>query len=191
MKTLFVNACVRPESRTKILADHVLDKIGGDIEEVNLEKENIQPLNYETMLQRDEMINNPDGSGYMLKYAKQFAEADTIVIAAPYWDLAFPAMVKNYLEAVTVQGVTFFYNEEGFPQGLCKAKRLIYVMTSGGPTSMPGQSFNFGFDYVKGLCSLLYGIKDVVCYKAEMLDVIGMDVDGILKKTMEEIDNTL
>ena len=45
MKTLFVNACVRPESRTKILADHLLDKLGGEIEEVNLEKENIQPLN--------------------------------------------------------------------------------------------------------------------------------------------------
>ena len=95
MKTLFVNACVRPESRTKILADYLLDKLGGEIEEVNLEKENIQPLNYETMLARDEMIKNPGGSDYMLKYAKQFAEADTIVIAAPYWDLSFPAMVKT------------------------------------------------------------------------------------------------
>ena len=79
MKTLFVNACVRPESRTKMLAYYALEKIGGDIEEVNLEKENIQPLNYETMLQRDKIIKNPDGSEYMLKYAKQFAEADTIM----------------------------------------------------------------------------------------------------------------
>lgn len=191
MKTLFVNACVRPGSRTKMLADLVLEKVGGDIEEVDLEKENIQPLNYETMLARDEAIKDPEKSGYMLKYAKQFAAADTIVIAAPYWDLSFPAMVKNYLEAVTVQGVTFYYNEEGFPQGLCKAKRVIYVMTAGGPTSMPGQSFNFGFDYVKGLCQMLYGIKDVKCFKAEMLDVIGMDVDAILQKTKEEIDKEL
>lgn len=187
MKTLFVNACVRPESRTKKLADYVLDKIGGTIEEVNLEKENIQPLNYESMMARDEMIKDPEASGYDLEYAKKFADADAIVIAAPFWDLSFPAMVKNYLEAVTVQGVTFRYNEEGMPQGLCKAKKVVYVMTAGGPC----EGFNFGYDYVKGLCQMLYGIQDVKCFKAEMLDVWGMDVEGILKKTMEEIDNTL
>lgn len=191
MKTLFVNSCVRPESRTKILSEYVLSKIGGEIEEVNLEKENIQPLNYETMLARDEMIKNPGDSDFMLKYARQFADADTIVIAAPYWDLSFPAMLKNYLEAVTVQGVTFRYTEEGIPQGLCKGQQVIYVMTAGGPTSMPGQSFNFGYDYVKGLCQMLYGIQDVKCFKAEMLDVIGMDVEAILEKTKEEIDKEL
>lgn len=187
MKTLFVNACVRPESRTKKLAEYVLDKIDGVIEEVNLERENIQPLNYESMMARDEMLKNPDASGYNLEYAKQFAEADTIVIAAPFWDLSFPAMVKNYLEAVTVQGVTFRYNEEGVPQGLCKAKKVVYVMTAGGPC----EGFNFGYDYVKGICQMLYGIQDVKCFKAEMLDVWSVDVESILKKTMEEIDNTL
>ena len=187
MKTLFVNACVRPESRTKILADYALDKIGGEIEEVNLEHENIQPLNYESMLARDDMIKNPAGADFMLKYAKQFADADTIVMAAPYWDLSFPAMVKNYIEAVTVQGVTFRYSEEGIPQGLCKAQKFIYIMTAGGPC----EGFNFGFDYVKGLCQMLYGIKDVKCIKAEMLDVIGMDVEAILKKAKDEIDEEL
>ena len=29
-KILFVNACVRPESRTYVLAQHVLDKLDGD-----------------------------------------------------------------------------------------------------------------------------------------------------------------
>ena len=130
-------------------------------------------------------------NGYVSVDAKQFAEADTIVIAAPYWDLSFPAMVKNYLESVTVQGVTFYYNEEGIPQGLCKAQKVYYVMTAGGPTSMPEQSFNFGFDYVKGLCQMLYGIKDVKCFKAEMLDVIGMDVEAILDKAKETIDDEL
>lgn len=187
MKTLFVNACVRPESRTMILANHVLKKVGGEIREVNLEKEKIQPLDFAGMKERDAVLETKDYSKDMLKYARQFAGADTIVLAAPYWDLAFPAMVKNYLEAVTVQGVTFHYNEEGIPQGLCKAKRLIYVMTAGGPC----EGFNFGYDYVKGLCNLLYGIEDVPCIKAEMLDVTGMDVDGILQKAIDEIEKYL
>lgn len=187
MKTLFINACVRENSRTMILAQHVLDKVGGDITEVNLEKENIQPLNSETLKRRDEVLKQGSHSDEMLKYAVEFAKADTIVIAAPYWDLAFPAMLKCYLEAVTAQGVTFYYDDNGMPAGLCKAQKVVYVETCGGPC----EGFNFGFDYVKGLCTLLYGIKDVVCFKAEMLDVIGMDVDAILAKAKEEIDSSL
>lgn len=187
MKTLFINACVRPQSRTRELAQHVLDKTDGEIQEVNLEKENIRPLNNESLEERNRLLADKDYSADMLKYAVQFADADTIVIAAPYWDLAFPAMLKNYLEAVTVQGVTFYYNEQGIPQGLCKAQKVIYVMTAGGPT----EGFNFGFDYVKGLCNMLYGIKDVICFKAEMLDVIGVDVSEILDKTKAEIDEQI
>ena len=48
MKTLFVNACVRPESRTLKLAQHVLEKLGNEYTEVNLEKENIQPASENT-----------------------------------------------------------------------------------------------------------------------------------------------
>ncbi len=33
-KILFINACVRKDSRTKILADHLLSKMSGEITEV-------------------------------------------------------------------------------------------------------------------------------------------------------------
>ena len=46
---LFINACVRKESRTKELADVVLSKLQGTITEVNLEKENLKPLNLERL----------------------------------------------------------------------------------------------------------------------------------------------
>ena len=49
----------------------------------------------------------------MFDLARQFAEADVIVIAAPYWDLSCPAMLKQYLEQVNVVGITFKYSEEG------------------------------------------------------------------------------
>ena len=40
---LFVNACVRPQSRTKLLAKYVLEKLDGEIQELDLEKEDIKP----------------------------------------------------------------------------------------------------------------------------------------------------
>ena len=187
MKTLFVNACVRPESRTLKLAKHVLAKLDGDVQEVNLEKENIQPLNLDTLKLRDELLQAKDYDAPMLKYAKQFTAADTVVIAAPYWDLSFPAMLKNYIEAVTVNGITFTYSEEGFPISLNNIKKVVYVTTAGGPTT----GMDFGCEYVTGVCKNLYRIEDIKCYKAEMLDVIGFDADEILAKVMEEIDVTM
>ena len=40
-KILYINSCVREESRTNKLAKYLLDKLNGNIEEVNLNKENI------------------------------------------------------------------------------------------------------------------------------------------------------
>ncbi len=187
MKTLFVNACVRPESRTLKLANHILEKLGNEYTEVNLEKENIQPLNLETLQQRDTLLEAKNYDAPMLKYAKQFAEAETVVIAAPYWDLSFPAMLKNYIEAVSVNGITFTYSEEGFPISLNNIKKVIYVTTAGGPTT----NMDFGCEYVTGVCRNLYRIEDIKCYKAEMLDVVGFNADQILAKTIAEIDATM
>ena len=60
----------------------------------------------------------------MFELARQFAAADQIVIAAPYWDLSFPAALKQYFEQINVLGITFAYTPEGVPKGLCRARKL-------------------------------------------------------------------
>ena len=52
------------------------------------------------------------------------------------------------------------------------------------------EGMNFGFEYVDALCRSFYGIKDTKCFKAELLDIVGADVEGILKKTADEIENS-
>ena len=59
----------------------------------------------------------------MFDLARQFARAEIIVMAAPYWDLSFQAALKQYLEQVNVVGITFRYSEEGQPVPLCRARR--------------------------------------------------------------------
>lgn len=66
----------------------------------------------------------------MFDIGKDFAEADEIVIGAPYWDLSFPAALKIYIEHAAVMGVTFHYTEEGRCEGLCRAKHLTYITTA-------------------------------------------------------------
>ncbi len=185
-KVLFINACARPDSRTRFLAEKVLAKLGGQTEEVNLYSEKLLPLTYEQLEERNRLIASGDFSAPLFQHARQFAEAEEIVIAAPYWDLSFPSVLRIYLEHTTVTGVTFRYSENGVPVGLCKAKRLIYVTTAGGPIG----NMNLGFDYVKALASTFYGIPDVVCFQAENLDVWGADVPGILQNTEKEIESS-
>ena len=43
-KILFVNACVRPNSRTLELAKHVIERLSGSVEEVKLYDEELPPV---------------------------------------------------------------------------------------------------------------------------------------------------
>ena len=182
-KILFVNACVRPNSRTLDLAKHVIERLSGNVEEVNLYDQELLPLALKEMELRDKSAKNKDFSSEIFSLPKQFAKADVIVIAAPYWDLTFPAVVKNYFEKITVNGLTFAYGKNGIPYGLCNAKSLIYVTTSGGPIT-----YNFGYDYIATLAKCFYGINKVQCVTAQGLDVYGADVTKIMETAKRSFD---
>ena len=181
---LFINACVRPNSRTLELAKHVLLKLAGRVEEVKLYNQDLSPLGLADIEIREKALASKDFSNSIFNLAKQFADAETIVVSAPYWDLTFPAVLKCYFERVTVNGLTFCYGENGVPQGLCKGKKLIYVTTAGGPIIN-----NFGYEYVKALSKNFYGIKEVQLVKAECLDMHGADIVKIMKDAKETYNN--
>lgn len=175
MKTLFINACVREDSRTLRLAGRELVHAVGEIEEVRLESEDLRPLRRQSLSERDETIQNKRFDAPAMRLARQLAEADEVVIATPYWDMGFPSLLKLYLEAVTVAGVTFYY-EFGVPKTLCRLKKLTYVTTSGGPFSP-----QFSYDYVRALFEGFFGAKESCCVYCEMLDIDGADVETILQ----------
>lgn len=183
-KILFVNACLRSGSRTLVLARRVLERLGGEVEEVDMSREDVRPLDTVSLALRDELVRAGDYSHPMFRYARQYARADEIVAAAPCWDLSFPAALKIYYEAVMVLGLTFRYDEQGVPAGLCRAGRLTYVTTSGGPFAYN----DLGWQYIKALAQVYHGIPEVRCFAADGLDVVGADVDGIMAKTLAEID---
>ena len=187
MKILFVNACVRKESRTKRLAEQVIERIktDGDVVEEIYVPDAVEPITNEDFItSRSNASATHSFSEEVYAPARQFAEADVIVVGAPYWDLSFPAMLKQYFEQVNVVGITFRYTEEGIPVGLCKADRIFYVSTAGG-TYAPSE---FGFGYVKALAQGYYGIGDVRLIEAVGLDIYGNDVDAIMEAAEETIE---
>lgn len=179
---LLINACVRKASRTKRLADRFLSEKKQSVTEINLADIEYPKVDEEFLIKRDSLIAKGDFDNPMLELAKQFANADEIVIAAPFWDLSFPSSLKQYFEQINVLGITFRYTLEGIPQGLCKAKKLTYITTAGGEF-FPEE---FGFGYVKALAENFYGIRDVRLIKATGLDVDGANVEKILDSVFKE-----
>ena len=110
---LYINACCRENSRTNELAQHLIGKLNGEVQTVNLYEENLRAVDTKALLKREALAKDGKTDDESLSLAKQFSQADTVVIAAPYWDLMFPAVVKLYFESVTVSGLTFVYGENG------------------------------------------------------------------------------
>ena len=117
---LFINACARPQSRTLTLAKKAAQTISESFEMLNLYGENLKPLDYDNLLKREEAIKKADFSDPSFRFARQFREADEIIMAVPYWDLSFPAILKCYIESICVNGLTFIYNQKGLPQGAAR-----------------------------------------------------------------------
>ena len=180
--TLYINCCVRKESRTNRLAKVVLQKLGKDYTELKLYEENLRPLDLEKLNRRTELIERRDFSDKMFDCAKQFANADTIMIATPYWDLSFPAPLKNYIENIYVTGIVSAYIENGLPVGLCKANDLYYVTTAGGPYDP-----TYSYGYIESLAKNFFGILKTHLVKAEMLDIAGNDAEEILNKAINSV----
>lgn len=183
---LYINACVRKDSRTDELARELLRHISGSYTERRLADEQLSVLSEERLEYRTKKIEEGDFEDPMFRYAKEFACADTIVISAPYWDLSFPTLLKMYIENIYVTGIVSEYGDDGRPRGLCHAEKLYYVTTAGGPYDP-----RFSFDYLKEMCTVCFGIKEVCLLTADMLDIVGSDVPKLLSTAKENIKSLI
>lgn len=81
----------------------------------------------------------------MKKAAEYFASFDKYIIAAPMWNLSFPAILKTYIDYIFYVGIAFVYTPQG-PEGLLENKKVLYVTTRGGLYSKnnvlePGENY--------------------------------------------------
>ena len=123
---LFVDSTVREDSRTRRLAERLVSRLkDGEVRVLHLEGERLRPFDARTLAQRTRAIEAGLWDSPLLSKAAEFAVADQIVMAAPFWDLSFPSLLKTYIEWISVLGVVFRYSDDGRPVGLCRARRLF------------------------------------------------------------------
>ena len=189
MKTLlYIDSCInREHSRTERLAQAYLHKrlAAGDakVETVILEESSLQALNSQTLFYREQCIAEQNFSDPIFKFARLFAAADELVIAAPFWDFSFPSMLKIFLEQICVRDLTFRYSEKGSIVNMTKLAAVTYITTSGGYIDAD----NCGFEYVKKLCSGLFGVEQFRCISAQGLDIFGNDPEKIVAQAIETL----
>ncbi len=180
-KVLYIKANIKKEgeSRTFKVSDSFIEEYksnnpSDEIITLDLYKENIDFLRPEDLGEifgpkNEESRNNP-----ILKYAYQFAEADKYVIAAPMWNLSIPAILKAYIDYVSVTGITFKYTAEG-PVGLLEDKKAVHIVSRGGEYG--DAPYEMGDRYLRTILGF-FGIQDMKTIAVESLDVIGADVEG-------------
>lgn len=179
---LYINSCVRKDSRTNRLAKALIDKLGEDFYEINLDSLKLKPLSEEQLEKRTLLLQKGDLDDEMFKLSKMFASADKIVISAPYWDGSFPSALKVFIENIYCIGIVSKYADNGMPIGLCKASNLYYVVTAGGYYDQ-----RYSYDYIETLAKMCFGISQIHLIKAECLDIIGNVAEDILNEAINNL----
>jgi len=188
-KVLYIKANIKNdgESRTFKVADSFVEEYKksnpeDEVTILDLYKENIDFLRPEDIgkifgPKDEESKNNP-----ILKYAYQFAEADKYIIAAPMWNLSIPAILKAYIDYVSVTGITFKYTAEG-PIGLLNNKKAVHIVARGGEYG--NAPYEMGDRYLRTILGF-FGIKQIETIAIESLDVVGVDIQEKLEEGIKE-----
>lgn len=190
-KILYIKANAKPEelSRTFQISNNFIKEYEklhpeDEITTLDLYKESIDFLTPDNLNELNEPKEGKQGHP-VFKYAFQFFEADKYVIAEPLWNLCIPAILKAYLDYITVNGITFEYTESG-PVGLCNGKKAVNITSRGGDYSHEtAAQYEMGDRYLRTLFGFL-GIKDYTTISADALDVSGNDVDAILDNAIKK-----
>ena len=122
----------------------------------------------------------------VISWAESIREADRIVIAAPFWDMSFPAALKNFFELCSIFDVTF-KSDDKTCYGNCRAEKLLYITTRGMNIST-GDELEQATPYLKAL-SWLWGIGPLEVISAQNMDYVSEEEIEI--KIEEAIKNGL
>ena len=181
MKMLYVDACVRGEaSRTARLAGTFLEECKRLLPDMAVTVQrlcdmDLRPIDAQTLAMKEALCDRQAWDDPFLETAVAFQQADAVVVAAPYWDLSFPSLLKIWVENVYVRNLTFRYEDDRCI-GLCRGRESVYITTAGSPI---GEN-DWGAGYMKAVLTTL-GIPGFTAIRAEALDLEGRDAEAIMR----------
>lgn len=188
-KVLYIKANIKPEdqSRTFKVSDKFVEEYkknnpNDEVVTLDLYKENIDFLRPEDLEKLFSPKDEESKNHPKLKYAYQFAEADKYIIAAPMWNLSIPAILKAYIDYVSVSGITFKYTAQG-PVGLLNNKKAVHIVSRGGDYN--NSPYEMGDRYLKTILGF-FGITDMETIALDNTDTGIVDVNEIVENGIKQ-----
>ena len=165
-KLVVINACVRKaDSRTLRIAEPIIEALAKryNVTRYDLPDTEIVPLTPDLYSQRAE--------GVVPEWAKEaaqaIAKADAILIAAPFWDMSFPAVLKCFFEQTSLFDITFTDNGSSCV-GLCRSPKVLYITTRG-MDIRTGSPLEQATPYIKAI-GTLWGLGELTTISARNMD---------------------
>ena len=171
-KLVYIDACVRGgESRTRAIAEPIVAELSKryEITTYRIPEMEMTPLDPE-LLDRRNLGGIPS---WAAEAARRIAEADRLVIAAPFWDMSFPAALKCFFEQTSLFEITFTSTDRTCV-GLCRCEKVLYITTRG-MDIRTGDPLEQATPYLRALSSL-WGLGDMITVAASNMDYSPEDV---------------
>jgi len=206
MKALYISASPKKEedSASKTVARMFLDmwtrqNPDAQIEEIDLYSTDIPRMNERHVMGtatlsegRDFKKLSPEEQAQTRRIDElgdQFLAADRYVIAAPMWSIFFPAILKQYIDCVIINGKTIRVsddNVEGLMSG--KERKMVYIQSSGGIyPKILGRKVNHGEAYLKDTFTFL-GVSDFESILVEGVDMRGVGFGEAVQKIEKQAE---
>ncbi len=207
-KLLYITCNSKPESlsASKTVGRAFVNKFCNKysefkVEELDLYKEHIPRLEYEYFEDRNCVVNEKAASKLsenqqkevhkIVKLCDQFIEADVYVIAAPMWNLSFPAPLKEYVDCIVQAHKTVNFPENGGkPEGLLndKNRTVIYIQSSGGNIAwLMRPMLNKGLDYIEDIMKFI-GINNFERLLVDSTGTTEEERKSAIDKAIDKID---
>lgn len=188
MKILVIDSSISTNSMTRKILSMTLEKIkekgyGDSLDTLKLDEcaNAIRPLDSASLKKRSDLIKRGDYSDPIFDFAKKLREADLLLVAAPFYDLSVPALLKCFVEMSMIDGLTFI-DRGDHAEGLLKAKKLLFLYPSGYPLSEKNP--DFASTWLKGI-AMMWGINEFDSYHLAYPEA------SSLKGTPNELNNKI
>ena len=176
-KIYYINSCIRKQdSRTQYISDNIVKNClsSYDVETIDSSDLDLHPYTEN---------NNPvyhDVEKRFVDLSRKIANCDGLIISAPFWDMSFPALLKVFLEKLSLYNIMFLDNGKTCV-GIAKCPFMFYVTTRG--MDIPDDShLEQATPYLKALCEL-WGIKKFDSISVYNCDYLEQD---LLQAKIEE-----
>lgn len=205
MKALYISASPKKQedSASKTAAAKFIEKWreqnpGAEIEELDLYNEDIPLMNERHVMGRATLSEGQDfqklspeeqqQTKRIDELGDQFLSADRYIIAAPMWSIFFPAILKQYIDCIIINGKTILITDDKV-EGLLgdKERKMVYIQSSGGIyPKILGSKVNHGEAYLKDTFKFL-GVE-----KFESILVEGVDMKDVgFGEAMEHVEREM